>query len=115
VGDDVLRAFADVVRRRVRTIDLAARLGGEEFAVLLLETDLAGAEQLAENLRTAVAALEVRVPGGQSVRVTASFGVAAYPETHNADELMNSADRALYRAKREGKNRVSVSIRHPSE
>ena len=115
VGDDVLRAFADVVRKRVRTIDLAARLGGEEFAVLLLETDLAGAEQLAENLRTAVAALEVRVPGGQSVRVTASFGVAAYPETHSADELMNSADRALYRAKREGKNRVSVSARHPTE
>ena len=115
VGDDVLRAFADVVRKRVRTIDLAARLGGEEFAVLLLETDLAGAEQLAENLRTAVAALEVRVPGGQSVRVTASFGVAACPETHSADELMNSADRALYRAKREGKNRVSVSARHPTE
>jgi diguanylate cyclase (GGDEF)-like protein len=113
VGDDVLRAFADVVRGRVRTIDLAARLGGEEFAVLLLETDLAGAEQLAESLRMAVSALEVRVPGGESVRVTASFGVASYPETHSADELMNSADRALYRAKREGKNRVSVSIRNP--
>jgi diguanylate cyclase (GGDEF)-like protein len=115
VGDDVLRAFADVVRRRVRTIDLAARLGGEEFAVLLLETDLAGAEQLAESLRAAVAELEVRSPGGESVRVTASFGVAAYPETHSADELMNSADRALYRAKREGKNRVSGGSRHPPE
>jgi diguanylate cyclase (GGDEF)-like protein len=111
VGDDVLRAFADVVRRRVRAIDLAARLGGEEFAVLLLETDLAGAELLAENLRTAVAALEVRVAGGESVHVTASFGVAAYPRTHSADELMNAADRALYQAKREGKNRVNVGTR----
>jgi diguanylate cyclase (GGDEF)-like protein len=108
VGDDVLRAFADVVRRRVRTIDLAARLGGEEFAVLLLETDLSGAEALAESLRAAVAALEVRVGQGKSVNVTASFGVAAYPQTHSADELMTTADLALYRAKREGKNRVNV-------
>jgi diguanylate cyclase (GGDEF)-like protein len=107
VGDDVLRAFADVVRRRVREIDLAARLGGEEFAVLLPETDLAGAEALAESLRGAVAALTVEVVGaGKPVRVTASFGVAAYPQTHSADELMTAADLALYRAKREGKNRV---------
>jgi diguanylate cyclase (GGDEF)-like protein len=109
VGDDVLRAFAEVVRGRVRAIDLGARLGGEEFAVLLIETDLKGAEALAESLRKAVAELEVRVVDGEPVRVTASFGVAAYPETHSADELMTAADRALYRAKREGKNRVSVS------
>ena len=108
VGDEVLKAFADVIRKRVRAIDLAARLGGEEFAVLLLETDLKGAEALAESLRAAVAALEVRVVGGPPVRMTASFGVAAYPQTHNADELMTAADLALYHAKREGKNRVSV-------
>ncbi len=111
VGDEVLRAFADVVRKRVRAIDLAARLGGEEFAVLLLETDLRGAEALAESLRAAVAALEIRIVGGPPVRVTASFGIAAYPQTHNADELMTAADLALYRAKREGKNRVSVGDR----
>ena len=108
VGDEVLKAFADVIRKRVRAIDLAARLGGEEFAVLLVETDLNGAEALAESLRAAVAALEVRVVGGPPVRVTASFGIAAYPQTHTADELMAAADLALYRAKREGKNRVSV-------
>ena len=112
VGDEVLRAFADVVRKRVRTIDLGARLGGEEFAVLLLETDLVGAEALAESLRSAIETLTVPVEGGV-VQVTASFGVAAYPETHSADELMNAADRALYRAKREGKNRVSVGTRRP--
>jgi diguanylate cyclase (GGDEF)-like protein len=111
VGDDVLRAFADVVRKRVRAIDLGARLGGEEFAVLLLETDLVGAEALAESLRSAVESLEVRVADGGAVKVTASFGVAAYPETHTADELMTAADRALYRAKREGKNRVSIGTR----
>jgi diguanylate cyclase (GGDEF)-like protein len=108
VGDQVLRAFADVVRKRVRAIDLGARLGGEEFAVLLIETDLNGAEALAESLRSAVEALEVRIVGGPPVRVTASFGIAAYPQPHAADELMTAADLALYRAKREGKNRVSV-------
>jgi diguanylate cyclase (GGDEF)-like protein len=111
VGDEVLRAFADVLRKRVRTIDLGARLGGEEFAVLLIETDLKGAEALAESLRVAVEALEVRIVGGPPVHVTASFGIAAYPQTHAADELMTAADLALYRAKREGKNRVSVGDR----
>jgi len=109
VGDDVLRAFAEVLRGRIRAIDVAARLGGEEFAILLLETDLNGAEALAESLRSAVAALEVRVPGATPVRLTASFGVADYPQTRTADELLAAADLALYRAKREGKNRVSIA------
>lgn len=109
VGDQVLRSFADVVRKRVRAIDLAARLGGEEFAVILIETDLNGAEALAESLRAAVEALEVRIVGGPPVRITASFGIAAYPQTHDADDLMTDADLALYRAKREGKNRVSIA------
>jgi diguanylate cyclase (GGDEF)-like protein len=105
-GDDVLRAFADVLRRRIREIDLAARLGGEEFAILLPETEASGAEALAEALRAAVAELLVPVGGPEVVRVTASFGVASFPETHGADELMTAADLALYGAKRQGKNRV---------
>jgi diguanylate cyclase (GGDEF)-like protein len=106
-GDEVLRAFADVLRGRIRGVDLAARLGGEEFAVLLPETDAAGAAALAENLRAAVARLAVPI-GTSDVRVTASFGVAAFPQTHSADELMTSADLALYSAKRQGKDRVIV-------
>jgi diguanylate cyclase (GGDEF)-like protein len=113
VGDSVLRAFADVIRRRVRVIDLAARLGGEEFAILLIETDLDGAEALAENLRSAVASMEVRIVGGPPVRVTASFGVSDYPSARGAEALMAAADLALYRAKREGKNTVRVSLRPP--
>jgi diguanylate cyclase (GGDEF)-like protein len=113
VGDSVLRAFADVIRGRVRAIDLAARLGGEEFAILLLETDLNGAEALAENLRSAVASMEVRIVGGPPVRVTASFGVSDYPSARGAEDLMSAADLALYRAKREGKNTVRVSLRPP--
>jgi diguanylate cyclase (GGDEF)-like protein len=106
IGDRVLRAFAGVLRGRVRAIDVAARLGGEEFAVLLIETDLRGAEALAESLRAAVAELEVPAARGEPIHLTASFGVASYPETQGADDLLAAADLALYRAKREGKNRV---------
>ena len=111
VGDDVLRTFAEVLDGRTRQIDVCARLGGEEFAILLPETNVAGAELLAESLRAAVA--DLAVPAGpETVRVTASFGVAAFPETHTADELLTAADLALLRAKRQGKNRV-VTIRRP--
>jgi diguanylate cyclase (GGDEF)-like protein len=111
VGDDVLRAFAGVLRHRVRSIDQAARLGGEEFAVLLPETDAAGAESLAESLRVATSRLAIPV-GSSSVHVTASFGVAAYPQVRTADELMTSADLALYTAKRQGKDCVVTADAH---
>jgi diguanylate cyclase (GGDEF)-like protein len=104
-GDEVLQAFGEVLRGRVRGVDLAARLGGEEFAVLLPETDAEGAEALAESLRAAIADLVVSVDSEQ-VRVTASFGVAAFPQTHTPDELLNAADLALYRAKSQGKDQV---------
>ena len=105
-GDTVLKAFADILRERVRDIDLAARLGGEEFAILLPETDLSGGERLAERLRDAVERL--RLPGAEGVRVsvTASFGVAAFPESSSSGDLLAAADAALYSAKLHGKNRV---------
>ena len=106
VGDEVLRAFADVLRRRVRVIDVAARLGGEEFAVLLVGTDLHGAFALAENLREAVSALELPAGRGALVRITASFGVAAHSRGESSETLLESADLALYRAKEAGKDRV---------
>jgi diguanylate cyclase (GGDEF)-like protein len=106
VGDDVLRRFAETLQGRTREIDVCARLGGEEFALLLPETDLAGAELLAENLRVAVSELRIQAGPADVVGITASFGVGAFPETHNADELMTAADLALYSAKRQGKNQV---------
>jgi diguanylate cyclase (GGDEF)-like protein len=107
MGDVVLKAFADVLRANVRDFDVPARYGGEEFAILLPETELAGGEQLARRLRAALSS--VRVPGieGDRAPVTASFGVASFPRARNAEELLAAADRALYQAKREGKNRVA--------
>jgi diguanylate cyclase (GGDEF)-like protein len=105
-GDDVLRAFADVLRDTVRDIDLAARYGGEEFAVLLPQTDLEGAERLAERLREAMAARRLQLHPGASFSVTSSFGVASFPEAPTPAALFAAADEALYRAKSAGKNCV---------
>jgi diguanylate cyclase (GGDEF)-like protein len=108
-GDEVLRALSDVFRESLRDVDLAARLGGEEFAVLLPETDYSGAAGVAERLRASLASLELATPEGEGFGVTASFGVAVYPEAQSVDELLRTADAALYRAKAEGKNRVALA------
>jgi diguanylate cyclase (GGDEF)-like protein len=108
-GDEVLRALSDVFRESLRDVDLAARLGGEEFAVLLPETDYSGAAGVAERLRASLASLELETPDREQFGVTASFGVAVYPEAQSVDELLRTADAALYRAKAEGKNRVALS------
>jgi diguanylate cyclase (GGDEF)-like protein len=106
VGNDVLRAFADTISDTLRDVDVAARLGGEEFAMLLPQTDLDGGIALAERIRAAFAGMSIQTPDGRSVRVTSSFGVAANPPTTTADGLLRSADGALYRAKAAGKDRV---------
>jgi diguanylate cyclase (GGDEF)-like protein len=111
VGDDVLKLFAEVLRAGAREVDLTARIGGEEFAVLLPETDLAGGEQLAERLRRSLEDRALRLPEGGELKVTASFGVASYPEAPTEAELQAAADAALYRVKAAGKNAVSSSGR----
>lgn len=107
-GDIVLREVARAVRRACRDIDIAARYGGEELAVILPSADLDGAFELAERVRRGVAALAVpRLAGDGELRVTASLGVAALPATAtDGAALVAGADAALYRAKREGKNRA---------
>jgi diguanylate cyclase (GGDEF)-like protein len=99
---------AGVLRDLSRDLDEPVRYGGEELAVVLSQTDEEGASRLAERMRAAIETLEVpRVGGGGKVRVTASFGVAAVPESAlDREGLIAAADAALYRAKREGKNRV---------
>jgi diguanylate cyclase (GGDEF)-like protein len=111
VGDLVLRAFAAAIRTNVRDVDLPARYGGEEFTVLLPATDAEGGRQLAERLRRAVEELSLDSGGAGTVPVRSSFGVASYPAEPSAAALMRAADRALYRAKAAGKNRVVVAER----
>ena len=113
-GDDVLRAFADVLRETVRGMDTAARYGGEEFAVLLRETDVGGGARVAERIRAAMASRAVRTFPGALVTVTASFGVAAYPASPTEAALLAAADEALYRAKASGKNCVAVAGEAPA-
>jgi diguanylate cyclase (GGDEF)-like protein len=105
-GDAVLKAFAGTLSESVREIDLAGRWGGEEFALLLPGTDLDGGHELAERVRRSLERQEVTAPDGSIVRVTASFGVAAFPEAESQEQLVAASDGALYEAKRSGKNRV---------
>jgi diguanylate cyclase (GGDEF)-like protein len=107
-GDAVLVGFADVIRDHVRDVDVAGRLGGEEFALLLPETDLDGARSGAERLRRSLEERDLALSDGHVERVTASFGVAQLEAGQSGDELLRAADAALYRAKAEGKNRVSL-------
>jgi diguanylate cyclase (GGDEF)-like protein len=114
VGDRVLRKVGEVLAANVRQVDLAARYGGEEFAVIVPETDLSGAIQLADRLRVALASEEIELPGGNRIAVTSSFGVAVKDDLPRAEELVAVADEALYAAKRAGKNRVSPELpKHP--
>jgi two-component system, cell cycle response regulator len=105
-GDVVLRAFADLIRSHVRDVDVSGRIGGEEFAILLPETDRAGAANVAERMRHSLNAVAIALSDEHSIRVASSFGVAELEPDQSGDGLLRAADAALYRAKDEGKNRV---------
>jgi diguanylate cyclase (GGDEF)-like protein len=106
VGDEVLRGIAGRLHEHVREIDLLARYGGEEFAVVLPETDARAACEVAERLRQAIAAAPFATKVG-ALAVTLSFGVArATEQTKTLAELLDNADRAMYRAKEDGRNCV---------
>ncbi len=107
-GDLALRSFAAIVRSNSRDVDLPVRLGGEEFAVLLPDTDLDGAAQLAERIRESLESASIDYEDAH-ISLTASFGVSCFPATANAEDLLTDADRRLYDAKRRGKNTVVSS------
>ncbi len=108
-GDDVLREAAQALRSVCRDVDLAARLGGEELALLLPETDVAGARIVAERVRERIAGTAHRSPAGRSFRVTASLGVATAKPGSTVEALLQAADEALYRAKDAGRNQVALA------
>jgi two-component system cell cycle response regulator len=107
-GDDVLRDFALRIKRSIRGIDLACRYGGEEFVLVMPETDMAVAAMVAERLRRRIAAEPFAIQqGARVIPVTISIGIAALRDKDDtAASVLKRADQALYRAKRDGRNRV---------
>jgi diguanylate cyclase (GGDEF)-like protein len=115
VGDLMLKRVSQALRSGLRGADAIGRYGGEEFLLVLPETDLAGGLAVAEKLRLAVEAVEVETEEGETVRTTISIGLAslghpAAAETSTPQTLLAAADRGLYRAKHSGRNRVSSSL-----
>ncbi len=107
-GDAVLQALGGTLPRELRSTDLVARWGGEEFALLLPDTSLADAAVLAERVRTAVQQMDVQLRGGQRLRCTVSVGLSEAGTADSFDSLIARADKAMYLAKAGGKNRVVV-------
>jgi len=108
VGDEVLRALAQRMRRGLRKSDLAFRIGGEEFAILLMETTLQAGMEVAEKLRRRIDENPIELDSGQTVFPTMSLGVGG-PERHGVNSLFSAVDQALYAAKHKGRNRVEVA------
>lgn len=114
-GDLLLRRVASVIERNVRSTDILGRFGGEEFLLLLPESDTEAARSVVEKLRLAVEGLEVEIDGGDELGVTVSIGLASLddlPESMDStpESLLEVADRSLYHAKRAGRNRVSIGV-----
>ena len=105
-GDIAIKAIADVMKKNARSIDIPARLGGEEFSILLPGIDSKGGMIAAERIRSAIESYEVDEIG----KITASIGVGTYPEhSQNLDELLEMTDQAMYRSKINGRNRVTLA------
>ncbi len=107
VGDALLKDFSGIVETAIRDVDVASRYGGEEFIILLPETDHCRASDMAERLRQRVADHGFFVEGKRRLNITASIGIATFPNHGNtAEELIGAADQAMYRAKELGRDQI---------
>ena len=110
IGDLVLVKLAEVCRAALREVDIIGRIGGEEFVILLPETELVEATEVAERLRESIANAKVPLEGGLPLTFTVSIGVTSLSSREdNLDVLLNRADKALYQAKEQGRNRVCIA------
>lgn len=113
IGDLALKTFADACRDTMRSIDVLARMGGEEFAILLPETGLEAAQSVAERIRQRIEELSIPA-GNRTVHFTVSIGISScLGGGRTLDSLLSSADEALYRAKKAGRNRVVATVDTP--
>ena len=110
IGDRVLQQVADIIRSTLRDTDIAGRIGGEEFAIMLVQTSLNHAEEVAERLRQNIENSHITLDDGQSVPLTISIGVSTpvYP-LETLATLLQHADQGLYQAKRTGRNKVCIA------
>ena len=108
IGDRVIVEIAAILRRMAREADMTARLGGEEFVVMLPETGVGEAATLAERMRAAISVTPIPVPGGE-IRLTVSIGVSGNRHLSTLGEMLKQADMALYQAKHTGRNRVCLA------
>jgi len=110
-GDRILRQFAQTVTRVVRDANLATRLGGEEFLVLLPETDANGCMAAAERIRRAVTRMTVSAGDKTISQITVSLGIAVFPDHGSSvEEVLQASDKALYESKRNGRNRATLFV-----
>jgi diguanylate cyclase (GGDEF)-like protein len=110
IGDIVLKEVANVFSRNARSYDMISRMGGEEFLIISTRSDRYDTEQLAERLRVAVENHAIPLSNGKTISVTISLGLATWSEQYaDGSELIKDADKALYRAKRKGRNRAETA------
>ena len=109
IGDGVLEGIAVLVQQNIRDTDVVGRYGGEEFIIILLKTGLPSAVDVAERIRKAIEAAEMKDSEGNVFSVTVSEGVSSYKPAEDERSLISRADDALYRAKENGRNRVETS------
>ncbi|MBF0502474.1 MAG: diguanylate cyclase [Candidatus Riflebacteria bacterium] len=109
MGDEVLKKVASLMRKAIRTHDLPVRYGGEEFALVLPETDMPGAVAVAERVRRSIEIEDLEFQG-KTIKISASLGVAVFPESaREMDTLIKAADVALYASKENGRNQVTAA------
>lgn len=110
-GDEVLKSLARVCGEEVRDIDVLSHIGGEEFALLLPQTELAAAMEVAQRLRLRLSSTPILIKTAEPLHITVSIGVTPYlPEDRSVDDLLKRADLAMYQAKHEGRDRVRVQV-----